>query len=119
MYCAQGSGGGLGSYKNLEASGHSSSFEENGLKGREDLVRGGDDRSGDRGDLGRGEEGVASESGNLVMDQERGELSYFEVLDFAHQIARGMEHLEKMKVCESSQLCFFVCTDIIMDLASH
>lgn len=28
-------------------------------------------------------------------------LSYFEVLDYAHQIARGMEHLDKMKVCFS------------------
>ena len=27
-----------------------------------------------------------------------GGLTYFDVLDFANQIARGMEHLEKMKV---------------------
>lgn len=29
----------------------------------------------------------------------RGQLSYFEVLDYATQISRGMEHLESMKVC--------------------
>ena len=35
--------------------------------------------------------------GGSVVDQNR-KLSYFEVLDYASQIANGMEHLEKMKV---------------------
>ena len=39
--------------------------------------------------------------GNSFSESERG-LSYFEVLDFAQQIARGMEHLEKMKVSRFS-----------------
>lgn len=45
---------------------------------------------GDRVSLGGG-------AGSVPSDSERG-LSYFEVLDFAQQIARGMEHLERMKV---------------------
>ena len=38
---------------------------------------------------------------NVNTDNTETRLSYFEVLDFALQIARGMEHLEKMKVCYS------------------
>ena len=34
-----------------------------------------------------------------VAVMEQGRLSYFEVLDYSGQVARGMEHLEKMKVC--------------------
>ena len=38
-------------------------------------------------------------------------LSYFEVLDFALQIAQGMEHLEKMKVSTQKKLsCSLACT---------
>ena len=35
----------------------------------------------------------------LDVNMTRSQLSYFEVLDYANQIARGMEHLENMKVC--------------------
>ena len=53
----------------------------------------------DRSNLTTGE-------GNTFSEADRG-LSYFEVLDFAQQIARGMEHLERMKV---SQRCsFWLC----------
>ena len=46
---------------------------------------------------GTGERSSLGGAGNLSSETEGG-LSYFEVLDFAQQIARGMEHLEKMKV---------------------
>ena len=38
-----------------------------------------------------------------------GKLSYFEVLDFSNQIAKGMEHLEKMKVSVIALHCFVMC----------
>ncbi len=43
-------------------------------------------------------DGRGNNNGDLNTVDNPGELSYFEFVDFAHQIARGMEHLEKMKV---------------------
>ncbi len=52
----------------------------------------------------------------------KGKLSYFEFLDYAHQIAKGMEHLENMKVwfvcvcvccmymCVHACICVYACT---------
>lgn len=48
-----------------------------------------------------------------VMD---GRLSYFEVLDYASQIARGMEHLQKMKV-PLKLTCFWGLS--LLDLVLH
>ena len=51
----------------------------------------------DRANLGgEGERGLNAAA--TSSDNTETRLSYFEVLDFALQIARGMEHLEKMKV---------------------
>ena len=45
-----------------------------------------------------GGEGVGLNAAAASSDSTGTQLSYFEVLDFALQIARGMEHLDKMKV---------------------
>ncbi len=52
--------------------------------------------------------GVENDSDVSMTRGRAGELSYFEVVDFAHQIARGMEHLEKMKVSQPSVSTFFM-----------
>ena len=44
---------------------------------------------------------TAASSSSFSIDNSETQLSYFEVLDFALQIARGMEHLEKMKVSQA------------------
>lgn len=54
-----------------------------------------------------GANGSANLDGNENLQSEsENTLSYFEVLDFAQQIARGMEHLEKMKVTSLSYNLF-------------
>ena len=53
--------------------------------------------------------GVVSDSGVSMTGGRAGELSYFEVVDFAHQIARGMEHLEKMKVSRPCKRLGYDC----------
>lgn len=53
--------------------------------------------------LGIGDQSSVGGAVNTSSEAEVG-LSYFEVLDFAQQIARGMEHLEKMKVSVTSSL---------------
>ena len=58
----------------------------------------GTDRANLGATLGRGEEGVGLNAAAASSDSTGTRLSYFEVLDFALQIARGMEHLDKMKV---------------------
>lgn len=86
IYCAQLNR--TGSYHNLNTSDNPS----NGGAG----VRSGGVRS----------DGGGSGDGTRVGGSgEFGELSYFEVLDFAHQIASGMAHLEQMKVCWLHKLC--------------
>ena len=50
---------------------------------------------------------------NVTTDNTETRLSYFEVLDFALQIARGMEHLEKMKVSQLyGHLHALPCTNV-------
>ena len=54
-----------------------------------------------RQQTGTGDQASLEGTGNVYSESEN-TLSYFEVLDFAQQIARGMEHLEKMKVTHLS-----------------
>ena len=59
---------------------------------------GGPQHPGDQANLGGAGLNVTASSASFFTDDTETRLSYFEVLDFALQIARGMEHLEKMKV---------------------
>ena len=93
----------MDSYRSLETADHSSSCEENGSSGGVSPGRRVEGVQPSKSvNPGRRVEGVPCEGGSPARDveQRRGDLSYFEVLDFAHQIARGMEHLERMKVCK-------------------
>jgi hypothetical protein len=57
---------------------------------------------------------------NVTADNTETRLSYFEVLDFALQIARGMEHLEKMKVSFGFRQLFLVtCTAMYVCTGVH
>ncbi len=103
VYCAQLNRTGNSSYRNLN----------NGTELLNQSSSG--DGGSDEHDLCMRRDGGDLNTGDCA-----GELSYFEFVDFAHQIARGMEHLEKMKVshpdvCASlhNQLMFpdnVVCT---------
>jgi hypothetical protein len=71
----------------------------------------------DRASLRGGGEGINDAA--MSTDNTETRLSYFEVLDFALQIARGMEHLDKMKVSHVTNLTTLVlshclaCTSVI------
>ena len=115
IYCVQ-FGDGMGSYRSLETADQLSSCEENGSSGGVSPGRRVKGVPGEGVSPGRRVESVPGEGRSPAsnVEQRRGELSYFEVLDFAQQIARGMEHLERMKVYKIQLIAHSICSRMIV-----
>ena len=78
----------------------------------------------EQGSGGRVDEGAGGVGRSLCPDMGvmQGKLSYFEVLDYACQIARGMEHLENMKVrwfCDSLSLDLSLTCSLYLTSVSY